>query len=438
MRPFLVLCLIAGCADGTSIEVRSPDGVDVEKVELFIGTGGCTIPIDDDGNGEDDPCPGIGPPGDATLTSGLPGEVFHVDSIEPFTSASVDGAAYFRIESAVDLPVVIAVGTGADGVQNSVAILKKLPADAGARRVVVQLEQAGNALTKLRSPTETRVSIWPDASPDRDGAPPTCVGAEVRSRRVFVVPEDDLDCDAVIAADECNALVHLAQNPVKAVPAEAATCTYPSHVGRNATEVCMIGDQACDESMPGTNSCNNLTETCISNTLCASCPTLDEGCVGDLIVDDLGGSVRAIACKVVLETDVNETQATPCSDASEQTAQLPGTCLGSTLSPFGYPFAFADPLVVATGSSDELQLSSAIASGTCGFGLVHAGSFPPGTPPRLGLWAKLVVSSTREVLLPVIVTFDVVPAGMCPQNASICGPAPTAATTDRVLSCLEP
>jgi hypothetical protein len=439
------LVAATGCADNIGIEVRPPRDVEVAKVELFIGRKDpvCLV-ADNNDDGLDDPCPGVGPPAELASRNGdaLPGAVFHVDHTDPFSTDVIDGVAEFLIVSTSEkLEALIAVGTSPDGAQNSVAIAFGLSLDNGPRRIVIDLEAAGPKLTRDDPPVETNVQVWPDASPDRADDSHACVGAEFRGRRVFVVPEGDRDCDQVELDAECDPFVHLAQRGIMQVSAEDASCTSKRTAAN--VEVCKIGAPVCDESI-GTNACDNLLDICIGNPICSACPTLDNGCIIDKFQDD-GSAFSKISCNVVLQRD-GSGLLVPCSNVNDVPATLSGSCHDPVLSPIGDPGMFPSRLDVDTGSGQKMSLSAVPgdALGPCVFGLKHEGAFPdtPSTPAPFELWAKFIAGS-REVLIPVIIEWAVLDQGVtCPEpapngvSASSCVFTIPLAGTDLVQACL--
>lgn len=434
----LALLLVVGCANDVGLEVRPPAGVEVAKVELFIGKGPICTLGDIDNDGIDDDCPGIGPPAESSvnLREVLPGDVFHVDHTDPFTADVVDGAARFRLEAASErLPVIVAVGTGPGGDQNSVAVFKELSLDAGARNVIIDLVEAGPVLTKMPEPVETNVAVWPDGSPGRSPDQHACVGAEFLGRRVFVVPEGDRDCDTVAFADECNPLVFEAVEIARDVTANDATCTFRR--GASATEVCRVGDRVCDENVAGTVGCDNTRTVCISSQLCDSCAQLDNACV--MATFQQSADISMIKCRVSLRLQPDNSLI-PCTNESLIRAQLGGICSAVELSLIGHPLGpFPLPsLDIDTGDGKQLALR-AIGGDPCSFELRHIGEFPPQLtidqpPSAFGLWAKFLVPNGVEALIPVIVEFDV-PNPACPVDSSRCDYVE--AGTDLVDRCLN-
>ncbi len=418
MRAALILLAVAACDDGIVIEVVIPPDSPATQVELFLGFGKpCKTDVNMDGT--DELCPGIGPPTDTPFAGRqvLPGQVFHVDDTKPFVADVDGGSAWFQVESAdVELPVVIAVGTGPDGPE-SVAIAKQLSIADSPQHLRIHLEPAGTGLIKP-VPVGNNVQIWPDPSPDRDPGIETCVGAEFAGERIFVVPESNPDCDNVAATDECKRFVFEAEEVARQVVLGESTCTFDdTGLTGDGTPICRLGGQVCDESEGGVIGCANTDVVCVSNHMCASCKRLDANCVGDAF--NLGTSpsppVSHVKCNVEIQVDPNQGTSKPCVTRSTS-AVFGGSCNPPQLSRIGYPFSnFVSQLSIPTGNNLFVQLSAATPV-VCGFILDHSGEFPfdgNGLPPAdLGLWTTFK-TATHTVMLPVVVHWIPVPLNQC-------------------------
>lgn len=437
MRWLLPLVCV-GCVDDVGIDVRPPADVEVSKVELFLARADPSCTVDD---GE--PCPGIGPlRNDAdVLRDVIPGDVFLVDHPEPFTADMIDGVARFRIQATSEvLPIVVAVGTGPDGAQNSVAVVKKLDLDLGARRILVDLEAAEPGLTRAPAPTGTRVLVWPDGSPERESADHACLGVELDGRRVFVVPDGDRDCDGLTSDDECTPLVHLGSEVSRPVEAEEATCTFRRV---DLADVCRLGDVVCDETSPDARGCSNEVEICIGTKVCDACPTYDAECYEDAVATN-ANAISRITCNVLMKTDLNGGK-TPCRPMVEERATIVGTCSGVSLGLLGSTEPFAPTITLDTGNGQTFSFSPDLvtAPGACQFGLLLQGQFPQTptmTVPPTELVAKFEISPTREALLPVSIAFDPLPVGEeCPALVvDRCVFSTSLDDSDRVDTCFGP
>lgn len=437
MRALLLVLAVAACNDGIAIEVVVAPDSPATEVELFLAFGEpCEVDLDQDGS--DEPCPGVGPPTDMPFPGRLvlPGEVFHVDSTRPFAAKVEDGAAWFTVDSAdVELPVVIAVGTGANG-PDSVAIARLLSLADGSQHIRIHLVPAGTALSK--GVPGDNVVIWPERSRERESAIDTCVGAEFGGARVFIVPESNPDCDDVDPSNECNTLVFNAEEVAKAVPLANSLCSFEDVPDAGGTPFCRLGGEVCNEATGNGIGCANTDVVCASSHLCASCPRLDDQCVDDAF--DLATNppppVSLVKCNVQLQIDPVSGTAKPCAPLSLRAATFGGdTCDTLELSAFEYPFGFATQLSLETGNGLQMDLFADTPT-ICGFRLHHSGEFPAdGTsPPDTTLWTSFK-TLTKTVMLPVVIHW--VPVGMngCPGgvDASTCDFIP--APNDQVALC---
>ena len=440
MRALLFLVVVAACNDEIAIEVVIPPDSLSTRVELFLAFGPpCEGDFDQDGVVE--PCPGVGPPTDMPFAGRLvlPGEVFHVDSTRPFIATVEDGAAWFTVDSAdVELPVVIAVGTGPSG-PDSVAIARQLSIVERPQHIRINLVPAGASLTDP-IPVGDNVVIWPDRSPDRDQDIDTCVGAEFAGARVFIVPESNPDCDNVQPVDECNKLVFDAEEVAKPVALGDSKCSFEEDLTGPGTQVCLLGGQVCNEVEGGGIGCANTSVVCAPNHLCASCPRLEEeSCVEDAFALDADPAplVSHVRCNVEVEVDQAAGRSRPCRSQST-TATIGGLCTAVRLSLLQFPFnAFATQLNVDTGNGLEVQLAAATAENPCGFILKHGGELPlvASELPDLGLWTEFQTATTTVMLPLVIHWIPVSIAGCAITGASTCDFVP--APNDNVKLCFE-
>lgn len=414
MRGLLLVCV--GCASSdVAIDVRPPAGVEVAKVELFLGRSSCSM---DDGS----ECPGIGPESmDAPLRDEITGKVFIVDHPEPFTADMVDGLARFRIQATDEvMPLIVAVGTGLQGEQNSIAILKNLDLDLGARRINLDLETARLGLTKVATPTEARVQLWPDGSPDRDRDAHACLGIELPGfERMFVVPDDDRDCDGNTEDDECRPLVHDGFQVSAPVEADAASCAFVGRVD-NFDTVCRLGGEVCNETSPDTRGCNNERVVCIGSKICELCSDYSANCYEEKVLAH-ADELSKLTCTILFKTDGGGVS--PCVFASEELALLPGGCTGASLTALGSTDPFSPSVTVDTGNGATLTVSPITGDdpASCELGIAYLGGIAqtPGAVPPTDLVVKLSLAPNRDMVLPLRILHELLPQNVtCPTEVT--------------------
>lgn len=301
MRGLWLICALAACDDAVVLEVHPAPGVETTTVQLFIGLGAC---------GSD--CPGIQPRGAKLL---LPGDVFYrEDATTTVRTAPVEGGvARFRIEASEardDFSLAVAV----DEHGRSAAIIKSLPLDsAGRYRVdLIEANANGSALGPKPAVAEGNfVDIW-----QQPAGPLLCMGFEQWSDgqlkgRVFVVPEDDLDCDGRPNLNECAPYGYDASS----IPTFAeATCTTSEPV----SGTCWLGGSACDEVTGGTDACTP-SDYCVPGSFCDA---LDTRCLGGDLEGCLFDSANASAklkCSISFEPTAGGTHASPCANEFQLT-----------------------------------------------------------------------------------------------------------------------
>lgn len=255
MRRFwLVGCLaLAACDDAVILEVHTAPNVPAEEVTLFLGLGSC---------GE---CPGIQPPNTPEI---LPGWVYFRDDSNhqsrTLTAKVEGGVATFRIESGVASSFDFAVAV--DSGQRSAAQIRGLAVNESARyRVELREANVGGGLGIKPNATSTSyVGIW---SPSNGGG--TCIGFEDWANgklvdRSFIVPADDLDCDARGPMNmEC---APYGFDAIGRPTFDQASCTIMTAATAD-TDSCWLGGPACDELTGSKTDCFP-TDYCMPTSFC--------------------------------------------------------------------------------------------------------------------------------------------------------------------------
>ena len=296
MRRIWLLVCLAACDDAVVLEVHTAPGADAAEVQLFIGLGSC------------DDCPGIQPP---NIPEILPGEVyFREDSFRPTrlrTAKVENGVARFRIEAS-EVGDAFTLAVAVDSNNRSAAVIQSLPLnEAGKYRV--DLREATGGLGPKAAANGNFVGIWTQPG----GAFP-CMGFEHWSDgrldgRLFIVPADDLDCDARLNM-ECAPFGYEATG----LPTfEEATCTskQPTTDG----SICWLGGPACDEKSGEDHPCFP-TDYCLPGSYCDPLTNQACGTLGGLeacLFSDPPPSAR-LECTIAFQPSTDNTHADICDN----------------------------------------------------------------------------------------------------------------------------
>jgi hypothetical protein len=248
-RLLLVPLLLAACEDAIVIEVHPAPGVPTTEVQLFVGLYTC------------DDCPGIQPPLTPEI---LPGDVYFREAAnQQVRTAKVEGGvATFRIEPSESFArLELAVAVDANG--ESAALIQSIPLDTAGRYRVDLLRAGGKLGLKPATADGNFVTIW-----KQPNGPLPCMGFErwqsgaLQGERIFIVPEDDLDCDGR-TTNECAPYGYDAVG----VPRLAETsCTTLTPLAMNL-DVCKLGGATCDETTGTPRACAP-SEYCLASAYC--------------------------------------------------------------------------------------------------------------------------------------------------------------------------
>ncbi|MFN0248310.1 MAG: hypothetical protein ACKV2T_15570 [Kofleriaceae bacterium] len=289
MRSVAILCAfaLAGCYDdtpGLRLVIQDP-GVGAVTVELFLAT-------------RPSMANAIGANA-ARMNEGrikLPGDSFYLDGpgdgTTPLTVLDVvDGKVVWNLQADPDGPsemkLVVAVAYDAQGEAVGVAKMSdvKVPVN-DTVAYVLELQQARQlAPSPNKEPAGLRVWPWRKANAPTTAA---CLGlehsdGEGRVERIWLVPEDDPDCDEV--AVECDEFYWRA-NQSGPVNVGNANCFEGSPVpisgGGTLMTDCRLGARACVDGVPpGTCVAFDQPRYCVANALCnpGLCLARPEMCV---------------------------------------------------------------------------------------------------------------------------------------------------------------
>ena len=373
------------------LEVRVPDGMMVDQVELFLATRAC----DDQQAGFD--CRGIVPPSGRATRDRVEGEVYFVDNDRPFVSTPENGAAWFQLEpnSEIDIKTAIAVGRDPMGL-SGVAIFSGIELD---RTQHIRLDLEGVTSETLKEQPRPAVELW--GPPNNDYR---CVAAAVDDRVVYIVPEDDPDCDQVIASNgeqECLPGVYLGSEKVSPDVGEQ-TCATSENTG-----FCVLGGHVCDEQTPdassGTCISNPAATYCVPDAVCL-CDTLDASCL-----DTVYGGTHVV-CTIEVESDGGG-GVRSCRDKDTSTADLGGNCGLPTIAALDDGFAGFAPATTVQVANNDVPLQPFLEQGGCQIGLVAPNTQFEATP-LVPTFAFVKVELTdpgapfqRSMIMPVKIVF---------------------------------
>lgn len=290
-----LLAILAACDDSVWIEIRVPDGLAVDEVELFLAVDHCKK------SGE--ACKGVRPwQGASPSVMFIPGTVFEHNTDITFVAPVSDGSASFRLAaSSARLPALMAIGISNASDRPAVGgvVLGPLDLSLGARHVISTLEPVDPG---------TRVFRWPDPD-DPQRAQVGCAGVRHGTDpATFVVSPDDWDCDGYAndAPVECDPLVYKSASTGQDVDC----ATSVARVG----DVCVLGVGACVDGVGG--ECQPTSrDRCVPQQLC------DDACQS---TDCLDQSFRAAPVRIECTFPVTrDATFTVCGPDNRRSVTLP-------------------------------------------------------------------------------------------------------------------
>ena len=268
------MACIAACggtqSSGAFVSVKG-GGIAIDSVSLYLGQGACVRP---DGS----MCQ-IAP---KNVSKRLAGDIFVRDdsgNAKPFAEPARQGTAKFQIESPSSDETLQLVAVGelngkavAYGIANDVTI----PAH-GAIEVTIELAAAGEA-----NDNEENVSPHPDGDFIAEwNSPALCVVAEHWSGgtvdRTMVVPNEDPDCDGLLATDasgqknalECDPYFFDYTSPFSRF--SQSTCATQNFTV-SGLHTCVLGGPPCTDGVgPDNTMCAGVTApVCVPSLICGS------------------------------------------------------------------------------------------------------------------------------------------------------------------------
>ncbi len=436
MRSHAVLCIafvaVAACSnDGVSIEVRR-GSTTAERVELYVVDGYCTT--DDAG---DLPCPQLKTPSAAGY---LDGEVYTREDARTLAApVESDGVAYFTIRADGDrtrIPLAVAVGFDGNDKRVGAVVMPYEFYTTDANRHIVTLDEiVEDKVTGTPQTDGLRAETWYQDASLGGGCLALEQTFEGTSKRKFIVPADDLDCDGWMAADqECDAIWpdHGADDD-SMLP---FTCLAEESTSGNLGKRCILGDAPCIDGQ-GPPECKPVITTsqqwCVPSALCDPlCGTSpNPGCLYNALQHPMLpalGHPSYLHCTVPVQMTMAN-GFTVCRDglATPYTANwsIPAntTCSSfsvGTVTPTQIgPFA---PMRTSTVGPANV-IKAVLANPGCQLSLQFAGDFAPATPIANALpqhVVKLDLTNTMSLVIPLVVDFEITPEAECTNADGTC------------------
>jgi hypothetical protein len=384
---------VAGCnlPVGLTLEVSAKQSP-AARVELYLGTIECPT------------CKAIAPPG---APRPLAGRVFYPDltavDVQP---VGADGMAVFRIEASDDtslVPIVVGVGLDDAGNTTGVAGLTDVPLlrTRGAWWRIELAASAEIAGTDAPQPDGDRVTLWPKADPSRAPCAAIEHWANGDRERVFLVPQDDPDCDDIDPARECAPYSWRAQQTTATIA--TASCTTTTHIASDYT--CIVGGTPCDELQPQSSLCAPVDPVyCLPDNLC-----LDTGCTANWPACVGAGLVPAVKCTLPANDTLQPCSTLPAAttatvDLSVLFAGKATTCDQIGLSTFANAvLKIAPTLTLGSATFQTANLASYRASGNpCAFDLSWSGQLPGDASSFHAI--DVTISNGQHSLVPLAIT----------------------------------
>ena len=410
MRRLVLLgcVLLAGCDDAVVLEVHTAPGVATETVQLYIGLGVCSD------------CPGIQPPQTPEI---LPGVVmFREAANQRVREAKVEnGVATFRIEASDSFDRFdLAIAVDANG--QSAAVIQNLPLDTAGRYRVDLLPSSGKLGIKPATANGNFVAIWRQPAGMQQ-----CMGFErweggdLVGERVFIVPENDLDCDGR-AANEC---APFGFDALGVPPIADSTCTTLAPLALDV-DVCKLGGPTCDEATGTPHPCAP-TEYCLPSYYCdvtnlaCTVPQDRDRC---LFTTDPANAM--LHCTIGFQPSSDQTHADSCGNSLFAKFNLlqnagttnPTTCVGPEkdflLEPRAGVLAFQETVKHTSRdtANKEWTLETRIHwEGDCNYKLEAQGekavgvTKPDPKPTFAQFWVAKNGGARRKVLVPIVIDY---------------------------------
>lgn len=264
---------------------------------------------------------------------------------------------------------------------------------------VTQLQPSDNA-----DPPGTRVWLWHKEN-NRDAA--ACLGLEFSDgeevKRIWLVPEDDPDCDEVEL--ECDELYwHADDRPIVNYPGGVNCFASPTPPGgMTPRTMCKAGSRACvDGEMP--NVCNPLHDPkyCVANAICNA----------DACVDDLNACRTTASSKIVAVFPADQV-GRPCADGTgfgplhlNLVAQFTNGCQDIKFTHFDAERRGIEPSITYTEGNETFALSNFSAT-KCEVDVSLVGNSSITSVSRVIPLALDVTLTRDHVIMPLLLNFTV-------------------------------
>ena len=359
----LVIAGLAAACSGTgvAIEIYPPDGVAIDRVELWIAFDPC--------NTSDCPA-GIG----WTDKDRAPGNIYFLRD-ESLVAAEPQGDHFvLHLESTLgnrDPSWVGVVGYDKD-VAKGVKVLRDVHIPAtGGDRWKVYLHQADPATkditTKPPAIDKTyRAHVWNRAPTPELAEPTGCLVYQKYNDTTmlweseFFVPKTDPDCDGIPDTLECNDYWYRYAQPV-------STCVGPTALG-TSTGVCALGGTACIDGSVNSKVCVADTTNhfaCLPDAFCDHCSTQipADDCIAGAVDQGMGdGTLPYFQC-----TFVPNPEGVACS-IEIVTFKVPMgnyTCGTPTMHYLDQPFTNPQSSVVFGSGTDQVKIDARLGNEPC-------------------------------------------------------------------------
>lgn len=434
MRSHAVLCIafvaIAACSnDGVSIEVRRGSTA-AERVELYVVDGYCTTD-----NAGQLPCPQLKTP---SARGYLDGEVYTREDARTLAAmVESDGVAYFTIRADGDrtrIPLAVAVGFDGNDKRVGAVVMPYEFYTTDANRHIVTLDEiVEDKVTGMAQSDGLRAETWYQ-DPSLGGG---CLALEQTfegtSKRKFIVPADDLDCDGWMSADqECDAIW-----PDRG-PDDNAMLRFTCLAEESTSSIgkrCILGDAPCIDGEGPPECTPVITDSqqwCVPSALCDPlCGTSpNSACLYNALQRPMMPALEHPAylhCTVPVYTVASGF--TVCRDnlPAPYTSNwaTPGTTTCSS-------FSIGPVTSMQIGPFTETRASTAgppnviktvLTNPGCQLSLQFGGGFAPATPIVNALpqhVVKLDLTNMMSLVIPLVVDLEITPEVECTNATAHC------------------
>lgn len=423
-----VACVLAACNDGTGvdIEIAAPDGLAIDRVELWVTYDECY----------DSSCPnGVA----WTQSERADGYIRYLRD-EAIVKAEPRGNRFvIHMEAAdgfADPSSIAIVGYTADKA-TAVKVLHYVHIPINSVEIwQVQLHAVDPASTDVNTPPQSdsardyRAHVWARRPTSALAEPTGCLVFQAWDdykhtwKTEYFVPDSDPDCDGQDV--ECNDYWYN-YKPVGRCVTELAIPGSP---------VCAIGVSTCADGVSSSTTCTNdpmLVFTCLPDDFCTHCAgeVPADSCIEGAVDKGMeAGTLPHFDCAFDATSD-----GLPCPD-QRITLQLPmvqASCASPALHYLDKPFAPAPGSLVFGSGTDQVKINATSPNGTCALDIYWTAGKLASYPDGLTFLLEVPYTNGKNAMYPVTVrpsnqTID------CPAaQIGVCtfrGPA-----NDRVAAC---